>query len=165
MDDYNEVTLNPIFVPVNNHIAKLLVLHFHKMTQHQGRHITERAIRSTGLWITGAKRLVSSVIYKCVSCRQGHRKLLTHKMADLPAIRLKPSPPFTYGGVDCIGPWSVTTRRTRGWSADSKRLAALFTFLCCRAVHIEVLEQMDTSSFVNALRRFYAIKGNVKEFY
>ena len=80
--DFDLRELNPIFVPGNNHIAKHLVLHFHKMTHHQGRHITERAIRSTGLWITGAKRLVSSVIYKCVSCRQGHRKLLTHKMAD-----------------------------------------------------------------------------------
>ena len=129
------------------------------MTHHQGRHITEGAIRNAGLWITGAKRLVSSVIYKCVSCRRGHGKLLTQKMADLPAIRLKPSPPFTYVGVDCFGPWSVTTRRTRGGSADSKRWAALFTCMCCRAVHIEVLEQMNTPFFVNALRRFYAIRG------
>ena len=156
---------NPILVPGNHQIAKLLVLHFHKMTHHQGRHITEGAIRSAGFWITGAKRLVSSLIYKCVNCRRGHGKLLTQKMADLPAIRLKPSPPFTYVGVDCFGPWSVTTRRTRGGSADSKRWAALFTCMCCRAVHIEVLEQMNTPSFINALRRFYAIRGNVKEFY
>ena len=163
--DFDLSERNPILVPGNHHIAKLLVLNFHKMTRHQGRHITEGAIRSAGFWITGAKRLVSSVIYKCVNCRRGHGKLLTQKMADLPAIRLKPSPPFTYVGVDCFGPWSVTTRRTRGGSADSKRWAALFTCMCCRAVHIEVLEQMNTPSFINALRRFYAIRGNVKEFY
>ena len=30
-----------------------------------------------------------------------------------------------------------------------------------RAVHIEVIESMDTSSFINALRRFLAIRGPV----
>lgn len=78
---------------------------------------------------------------------------------------MKPSPPFTYVGVDCFGAWNVTTRRTRGGSADSKRWTALFTCMCCRAVHIEVLEQMNTPFFVNALRRFFALRGNVKEFY
>ncbi|XP_062590301.1 uncharacterized protein LOC134251896 [Saccostrea cucullata] len=163
--DFDLGERSPILVPGSHHIAKLLALHFHELTHHQGRHITEGAIRNAGLWITGAKRIVTSLIYKCVICCRGRGKLLTQKMADLPAIRLKPSPPFTYVGVDCFGPWSVTTRRTRGGSADSKRWAALFTCMCCRAVHIEVLEQMNTPSFVNALRRFYAIRGDVKEFY
>lgn len=32
-----------------------------------------------------------------------------------------------------------------------------------RAVHIEVIESLDTSSFINALRRFLAIRGPVKQ--
>jgi hypothetical protein len=32
-------------------------------------------------------------------------------------------------------------------------------------VHIEVIEQMSTPSFINALTRFYATRGAVKEFY
>ena len=60
--DFDLRERNPSLVPGNHHIAKPLVLHFHKMTHHQGRHITEGAIRSAGFWITGAKRLVSSVI-------------------------------------------------------------------------------------------------------
>ncbi len=31
-----------------------------------------------------------------------------------------------------------------------------------RAVHIEVIESLDTSSFINALRRFLAVRGPVK---
>lgn len=57
--------------------------------------------------------------------------------------------------------WEVITRRTRGGSANSKRWATLFTCLVTRAVHIEVLEEMTASSFINALRRFYAIRGKV----
>ncbi|KAK3105444.1 hypothetical protein FSP39_025380 [Pinctada imbricata] len=155
----------PLLIPGSHYIAKLLVLHYHRTVYHQGRHFTEGAIRNAGFWITSAKRLVSSIIYKCVQCRRIRGKLLSQKMADLPPERLKSSPPFTYVGVDCFGPWTVSTRRTRGGSAESKRWAVLFTCMCSRAVHIEILEQMTTASFINALRRFYAIRGNVKEFF
>lgn len=78
-------------------------------------------------------------------------------MADLPAERLQAAPPFTYVGVDIIGPWEVVSCRTRGGHADSKRWAALFCCICTRTVHIEVIESMSASSFINALRRFFAI--------
>ena len=78
-------------------------------------------------------------------------------MPDLPTDRLTPSPPFTYVGVDVYGPWSVLTRRTRGGSANSKRWAVMFTCLTSRAVHIEVIEDMSSSAFINALRRFISI--------
>lgn len=84
-------------------------------------------------------------------------------MADLPPERLSTSPPFTYVGLDVFGPWQVTARRTRGGLAKSKRWAVLFTCMSTRAVHIEVIESMDSSSCINALRRFFAIRGPVKQ--
>lgn len=80
-------------------------------------------------------------------------------MSDLPQERLNISPPFTYTGVDVFGPWFVTARRTRGGEANNKRWAVLFTCLSTRAVHIEVIESMNTSSFIHSLRRFFAIRG------
>ncbi len=85
-------------------------------------------------------------------------------MSSLPADRLQPSPPFTFVGVDVFGPWSVVTRRTRGGVANSKRWAVLFTCLTSRAVHIEVVEELSSSAFINALRRFISIRGKVAEF-
>lgn len=38
----------------------------------------------------------------------------------------------------------------------------MFTCMSTRAVHIEVVESMDTSSAINALRRFFAICGPAK---
>nr|XP_061817683.1 uncharacterized protein LOC133607218 [Nerophis lumbriciformis] len=38
----------------------------------------------------------------------------------------------------------------------------MFTCLSTRAVHIELIETMSTSSFINALRRFTAIRGPVR---
>ena len=155
---------HPVILPGKHHIAKLLAIHFHEEVQHQGRHFTEGAIRSGGFWLTGGKRLVASIIFSCAKCRKLRRNLEGQKMADLPSDRLEEAPPFTYVGVDAFGPWSVVTRRTRGGQANSKRWALLFTCLCIRAVHIEVIEDLSASAFINALRRFVAIRGKVKQF-
>ncbi|KAJ8000025.1 hypothetical protein DPEC_G00200530 [Dallia pectoralis] len=84
-------------------------------------------------------------------------------MADLPPDRVSTEPPFTYVGLDVFGPWSITARRTRGGQANSKRWAVIFTCLSVRANHIELIEAMDTSSFINALRRFFALRGPPKQ--
>ena len=56
----------------------------------------------------------------------------------------------------------VTARKTRGGFASSKRWAVMFTCMYSRAVHIEVLETLTTSSLINALRRFFAFRGPAK---
>nr|XP_046258521.1 uncharacterized protein LOC124066300 [Scatophagus argus] len=127
---------NPLIIPGSHHVTTLLIRHHHERVQHQGRHFTEGAIRESGLWIVGGKRRISSIIRKCVMCRK---------------LR------------DVFGPWEVTTRRTRGGQANSKRWAVLSTCMCTRAVHIEVIEEMSSSSFINALRRFFAIRGPAKQ--
>ncbi|XP_021370403.1 uncharacterized protein LOC110461304 [Mizuhopecten yessoensis] len=155
----------PIVIPGKTHLARLIVLHLHEKTRHQGRNILVGAVRSAGYWILGAKRLVSSVIHACVNCRKLRRKLVCLKMADLPEFRTKPTPPFTYVGVDTFGPWEVSTRKTRGGAANSKRWAILFTCMASRAVHIELVEEMSSSAFINALRRFVSLRGKVTEFH
>ena len=81
-------------------------------------------------------------------------------MADLPKNRVEPSPPFSVG-VDAFGPWTAVHRKTRGGVANAKRWAILFTCLSTRAIHIEVVEELSSSAFINAVRRFVAIRGKV----
>ena len=158
----DSVLKTPVLIPGKHHIATLLARKCHLDVRHQGRHFTEGRVRSSGFWITGCKRLVSSLIHKCVMCRKLRGKLEVQKMSDLPSDRITPGqPPFTSVGIDIFGPWEVVTRRTRGGAANSKRWAALFTCLVTRAVHIEVIEEMSASSFINALRRFIALRGKV----
>ena len=52
---------------------------------------------------------------------------------------------------------------TRGGVAYNKRWAVIFTCLTLRAIHIELTETMNTSSFINALRRFLALRGPVTQ--
>jgi len=154
----------PMIVPKRHHIALLIVRHYHERVNHQGRHFTDGAIRMAGYWILGGKRLISSMIRKCVKCLKLRGKLETQKMSDLPEGPLDPAPPFSYVGVDVFGPWKVVARRTRGGEAHNKRWAVIFTCLAIRAIHIEMIEDMSSCSFINALRRFISIRGSVKEF-
>ncbi|KAJ7317359.1 hypothetical protein JRQ81_003521 [Phrynocephalus forsythii] len=85
-------------------------------------------------------------------------------MAYLPPERLSPGPPFTNVGLDVFAPRSVTAHGTRGSQANSKCWGTISTCLSIRAVHIEVIESMDPSIFINALRRFQAYRGPVKTF-
>ncbi|CAG2193131.1 unnamed protein product [Mytilus edulis] len=155
---------NPIIVSGKHHISTLLVRHYHEKTHHQGRHITEGTVRSAGYWITGGKRLIYSILHNCVVCKKLRGKTEHQIMSDLPVDRVIPCPPFTYVGVDNFGPWSISTRRTRGGQANSKPLAIMFSCLASRGIHIEVVEELTSSSFINALRRFIALRGQVKEF-
>lgn len=152
---------NPVIIP-KHHISVLIVRHFHEKISHQGRQLTEAAVRSAGFWLIGGRRFVNSCIHHCVICRKLRGRREEQKMADLPFDRLDPAPPFTYIGIDVFGPWTIATRKTRGGEVNSKRWALLFTCLVVRAVHIELLEEMSSSSFINALRRFCAVRGEVK---
>ncbi len=150
---------HPVILPKKHHVTELLIRHHHKRVHHQGRLITLGAIRQAGYWVIGGHRMVSSILHACVTCRRLRGGLLTQHMADLPADRIEPSPPFTNVGMDVFGPWLIRTRKLRGGAAESKRWGLVFTCLSSRAIHIEVLQSMDASSFINALRRFFAIRG------
>ncbi|XP_071122566.1 uncharacterized protein [Mytilus edulis] len=157
-----ELHLQPIIIPKKHHLAVLLTRHYHELTCHQGRHMTEGALRSRGFWVIGRKRLVSTIIRQCVTCKKLRGQFKVQKMSDLPEDRLTPGPPFTFVGIDTFGPYQIIHRKTRGSSINQKRWAILFTCLVSRAIHIEVIEEMSSASFINAYRRFIAIRGSVK---
>ena len=105
--------------------------------------------------------MINSIIEKCVKCTKLRGQCQIQKMTDLPVDRISPAPPLSYVWLVVFGPWQICARRTRGGLAHSKRWAVLFACMSTRAVHIEVIESMDTLSFINALRRFLAIRGPV----
>ena len=150
---------HPILLPKEHHVSKLLLSHYHEAVHHQGCQITHGALRNAGYWLVGGHAAVARLIGLCVTCRKLRGSMLEQQMADLPPDRTEVGPPFTNVGFDVFGPWTVQTRRTRGGVANAKRWGLVFTCLASRAIHIELLETMDASSFLCALRRFFAIQG------
>lgn len=73
-------------------------------------------------------------------------------MADLPEERCEISAPFTFCGMDCFGPFTVKNGRK-----EVKIYGLIVTCLSSRAVHIEMLDDLSTDSFMNALRCFISL--------
>ena len=95
------------------------------------------------------------VLSRCFSCKRRQAPVGTQKMADLPLDRVTPDkPPLSFVGADCFGLFYVQRGRSQ-----VKRYGVLFICLVTRAIHIEVIQTMDTDSFINSLRRFFARRG------
>lgn len=154
----NDSFKHPIVIPKEHYVTKLIISHCHDKIKHQGKGFTTNEIRSSGYWIPGMSRTVASFIRQCVICRKLRKAPEGQRMSDLPVERLEPSSPFTYCGMDCFGPFVTTEGRK-----EHKRYGLLFTCFCSRAIHIELLEDLSTDTFINALRCFIAIRGNVRQ--
>ena len=149
---------HPAVIPKEHHITKMIITHYHAKVKHQGKGFTINEIRSNGYWIPGLSQAVSSYIHQCVVCRKLRRPAGGQKMSDLPKERVEPSPPFLYCGMDCFGPFI-----TRQGRKENKRYGLLFTCFCSRAIHVEMLDDLSTDSFINGLRCFIALRGTVRQ--
>ncbi|XP_033097261.1 uncharacterized protein LOC117101394 [Anneissia japonica] len=80
-------------------------------------------------------------------------------MADLPKARLRVREPSFYStGMDCWGPMTVKVRRSQ-----EKRWGIIFKCLTTKAVHLEIIRNMNTDEFIMAFRRFVSRRGVPKE--
>ena len=72
----------------------------------------------------------------------------------LPKIRVQDTPPFTVTGVDITG-----ALRIRGKSGIENAYLCLFTCASKRAVHLEVVTDLSTETFIQAFRQFASQKS------
>ena len=152
-------TKHPIILPKGSHAVKLMTEKMHQEVGHLGRKTTMAKIREK-YWIVGRSSVLRPIISKCTICGGVQGKPGEQIMADLPPERLLSDlPPFTNCGVDILGPLEV--RRNRRNKIMEKRYGAIFTCLASRAVHLEVVSSLSLDSFICALRRFIARRGNV----
>ena len=74
----------------------------------------------------------------------------------LPDFRVTEAPPFLYCGVDFAGPLYV---KGSDGSGSSKVWIALYTCCVTRAVHLELIPDMSTQTFIRSFKRFSARRG------
>jgi len=156
--DLHFQTKHPIILPANHHITDLIILHCHAMTGHAG---IERTLAETRqvFWIVKGRATVRRVLSKCITCKKLRAQPVSQFMGDLPKDRVTPNEaPFTRVGVDYFGPFLVKRARS-----ELKRYGCIFTCLSTRAIHLEVSHSLETNSFINALQRFIARRGEPVE--
>ncbi|CAH2218177.1 jg24405 [Pararge aegeria aegeria] len=150
----------PIVLHSKNKITNLIIEDCHRRFNH-GNHATVMNELRQRFLILGLRSAVRSTLHHCQWCKTYRSKPQKLPIGDLPPERLRHgAPPFTCCAVDYFGPMNVTLGRRH-----EKRWGALFTCLTTRAVHIELVTSLTTSSMIMALRRFAARRGMPKILY
>jgi hypothetical protein len=110
------------------------------------------------------RSLIRQVIHRCNSCFRCNPKRVTQMMGDLPACRLESNRPFVISGVDYLGPIIIKESTGRG-KRNVKAYVSIFVCLVTKAVHLELVGNLTTESFLGALHRLIARRGHVRHLY
>ncbi|XP_055585028.1 uncharacterized protein LOC129737888 [Uranotaenia lowii] len=150
----------PIILPTKHRVTFLVVDSYHRRYNHANFVTVVNEVRQL-YTIPGLRSLVKKICRECRTCRLRNAKPVSPPMAPLPVARLADrNRPFTFTGLDYFGPLLVIVGRSR-----VKRWIALFTCLTTRAVHLEVVYSLSTTSCIFAVRRFVSRRGAPSEFY
>ncbi|XP_075163137.1 uncharacterized protein LOC142235765 [Haematobia irritans] len=156
----SEDTRNPTILPRASRITILLVTDIHANFHHMNHETVVNEIRQK-FYIPKLRAVLKRVVKNCQVCKIRKAAPTVPQMARLPAARLAAfCAPFTYTGLDYFGPIMVTVGRH-----TEKRYGALFTCLTMRAIHIEIVTTLNTSSCIIAIRNFMCRRGIPNEFY
>jgi hypothetical protein len=149
-----------MILPARHWITDLIVSQYHERQGHSGTLHVLSAVRER-FWILRGQSTVRRILKDCRKCRFWNAKVGQQMMAPLPESRVTPgNPPFTSVGVDYMGP--IMTKLGR---SQVKRYACIFTCMATRAIHIEVAQSLDTSSFIDAFLRFTSRRGGLKKMF
>ena len=108
-------------------------------------------------WVIGGRSLVRTIIHKCVVCRRFEGKpLIAPPAPPLPSFRVNKAPPFAYTAVDFAGPMYL---KCTGGFSSTKVWICLFTCCVTRAVHLELVPDTTTTTFIRSLKWFSARRG------
>jgi transposase InsO family protein len=79
-------------------------------------------------------------------------------MGNLPAERVAPTRAFLSCGIDFAGPFMIKTSMRRN-APLVKGYVCIFVCFSTKAVHIELVGDLSTTAFINALNRFFDRRG------
>ena len=139
----------PYLLPQKDPFTALLIWHIHKQQYHAGVSMTLTSLRQM-YWVPCARQRIRSLLRKCVICRKlAGQPYTAPDPPPLVKARVHPSLPFEVTGVDFTGALYV---RSNG--GECKVYICLFTCAVSRAVHLEIVTDLTTESFLLAFRRF-----------
>lgn len=154
----------PILLPPNHHVTNLIIKKMHEQSLHSGPQGTLAMVRQK-FWPISAKSSIRKILHKCILCFKANPYSSEQLMGDLPANRvIVAHKPFLNSGVDYAGPISIK----EGFGRNRKFIKAYIALNICfntKAIHLELVTRLDTESFLGALKRFIARRGNIINIY
>lgn len=153
----------PVVLFPKHPLTKLIILNEHHRNLHAGAQAI-LAILRLRYWPLNGRETVRSVLRKCVVCFRVKPFDISPKMGNLPRSRVIQNRPFSVVGIDFAGPLNIKDGKTR-----NRRLvkAYICAFVCfsVKAVHLEIVSDLSSESFLNCLKRFVSRRGICREIY
>lgn len=148
---------HPLILPKKGALVELLVWDRHIRNSHAGCN-TLLGILQREFWILSARRVIRSVVFRCLPCYRLKAATMQPQMGDLPPDRVTEARPFAGVGTDFAGPFMVKTSRLRN-AKSVKAYLCVFVCLATKAVHLEMVADLSTEAFLAALDRFVSRRG------
>ena len=155
--DFSQDKKQPIILPNNNHVTRLIIEESHQRNLHVGPRTLLYILREQ-YWIINGLKTVNSITRKCICCYKINPKPATQLMGELPRSRVTHQRPFNVIGIDYAGPLLLKTM-------VSKAYMLIFVCMVTRAVHLELVTSANTAYFLSAFGRFTSRRGIPKEVY
>ena len=142
----------PALLPRKNWLTRLVIEAVHTRLLHAG---TRHTLLRQHFWVPQGRAEVHLILKKCQTCKryEGPAYGLPSFPA-LPAERITRSAPFEHVGLDYFGPMTISIGDT-----SKKVWVCLFTCFTICAIHMEWVEDLSASSFLQCFRRFVARRG------
>lgn len=156
-------TKHPIVLPGNDDLSRLIAAHEHIKQLHLGPQALLMSLRQN-FWLLNGRRLVRRVVHHCLRCFKCSPKIGQQRTGNLPKERVAPIRPFLNCGVDYCGPVYVKSSNFRG-NKLMKSYIAVFVCFSTKAIHLELVGDLTTESFLGCLKRFMARRGKCANIY
>lgn len=150
--------LHPAVLDATHPVTHLVIQKHDRDLHHPGPERVFSELRRS-FWILRGCEAVRKHQQVCSECQRWRGQPSVPRMADLPEARLRLNKPVFYStGVDCFRPMVVKVCRHQ-----EKHWGIIFKCMTTRAVHLDLLHNMDLDAYLTALRRFIARRGTPAE--
>lgn len=146
----------PIILPKRHPLTELAILKYHVDNKHMCENNVISALLSR-FYIPCIRWIVKQTIKeRCAYCIKYNARPAIPMMGDLPSYRLAHHvPPFSYCIADIAGPIKVVNAR----NCSAKRYIFVYSCLTTRALHLELIERLDSNSTLLALQNTINLRG------
>ena len=151
----------PIYLPHDAVFTKKLIQRVHCETLHGGVGITMAAVREC-YCVPRLRCLVKKVRGDCWGCKRFRVRAATVPVPGLlPKDRTNPGTAFEVVGIDFAGP--VKYKKTA--KTEGKAYLAIFACSLSRAIYWELLQNLETPTFLLSLTKYIARRGRPRVIY
>lgn len=154
---------HPIILPKNSHVTNLIIKREHLRLNHAGQ---KQILSSLNMkyWLISGNREIKKNIHCCTVCFRLKAKFSTQLMGSLPEDRVNSGRVFTHVGIDYCGFFNIKQSRIRK-SIITKAYIVVFVCFKVKAIHLELVSDMTTETFLAALKRFIFRRGKPSKIY